>query len=801
MYPTGKTKPADSHAVCDSAEDLAARQTLLIKLSTELACEPRHENMLQKVVEIAHSVLRCGRVWLIVEDHEDDAQHVVKHQAPAGFEERLSPASVVEWVWSKGETRNVPDTRKIEAFKDAEHKHVCAKEAALPLPAKEIISILCMPLKDEKGKVWGVVHAINKRGVSDEPCEFDLADEAMLRFLLSVVVRRLVTYNLTRREKLRSQKKANSLLKLLAGSFKVSKERDITRFISTLLEEAQTVFECERTTLYAVDTFKNELKGYEFTVEGGKTTLTKSRTFKMGASLSTSLKKTSLPIEGLVGMVATSGKGVNVTDAWNDDRFTKQRDLHTRFRTNTLLIAPLKSSQGNVVAVLQCVNKLGGSAFSEDDEMELEKISSVVSDILQKILVKNRLLTLVAEDNEDVEQDLKDMLGEFVVSTDIESFRSRDRLTGERTLSGTPGNLRRPTPLSTLDAANLIEKACTWDFDHWCYFRDTTDKNATHSSFVSGCLDHLTLSDTFSQDQIRQHVRIFRDSYSTNASYHNWDHAFSTFHLAFVLGFRGLLDVVTPMDQLALLLAALGHDVEHPGYNNQFLINKKDLLALRYNDKSVLENHHASITSTILRDLLTTLEASVEIRFRKVVVTTILGTDMAKHQKSIAWLQNIQAKIPEAREACECIDDEASLNLMTAILHCVDLSHPALPWVLHRRLSLQCAEEFFQQYTEEQKLGLPSLPFMGKDPKHVPGLASSQVGFIKFVAEPLWFSLDSATKCGNGLTEALQNMSENHEIWQRITDGQEEPSPESMGRLPSWVSERPEEERLASALA
>jgi hypothetical protein len=36
----------------------------------------------------------------------------------------------------------------------------------------------------------------------------------------------------------------------------------------------------------------------------------------------------------------------------------------------------------------------------------------------------------------------------------------------------------------------------------------------------------------------------------------------------------------------------LVHDFEHPGYSNQFVIRTKHPLAIRYSDRSVLENHH-----------------------------------------------------------------------------------------------------------------------------------------------------------------------------------------------------------------
>ena len=48
------------------------------------------------------------------------------------------------------------------------------------------------------------------------------------------------------------------------------------------------------------------------------------------------------------------------------------------------------------------------------------------------------------------------------------------------------------------------------------------------------------------------------------------------------------------------MIASVAHDIGHPGVNNTFLINSNDELAIRYNDISVLENHHASSLFKIL---------------------------------------------------------------------------------------------------------------------------------------------------------------------------------------------------------
>ena len=48
----------------------------------------------------------------------------------------------------------------------------------------------------------------------------------------------------------------------------------------------------------------------------------------------------------------------------------------------------------------------------------------------------------------------------------------------------------------------------------------------------------------------------------------------------------------TQQELLAAVLAAVVHDVEHTGTTNNFHVQSGSELALLYNDRSVLENHH-----------------------------------------------------------------------------------------------------------------------------------------------------------------------------------------------------------------
>ena len=54
------------------------------------------------------------------------------------------------------------------------------------------------------------------------------------------------------------------------------------------------------------------------------------------------------------------------------------------------------------------------------------------------------------------------------------------------------------------------------------------------------------------------------------------------------------------MDFFSMILSGSIHDFEHPGYNNMYLINTKHEFALRYNDISVLENHHVAASFKLI---------------------------------------------------------------------------------------------------------------------------------------------------------------------------------------------------------
>ena len=72
--------------------------------------------------------------------------------------------------------------------------------------------------------------------------------------------------------------------------------------------------------------------------------------------------------KGLAGAAFTTRKVVNIADAYRDDRFNREIDLKTGYRTRSVLCYPIVNSREDVVAVIQLINKVGGTRFNRGDE-------------------------------------------------------------------------------------------------------------------------------------------------------------------------------------------------------------------------------------------------------------------------------------------------------------------------------------------------------------------------------------------------------------------------------------------------
>ena len=221
--------------------------------------------------------------------------------------------------------------------------------------------------------------------------------------------------------------------------------------------------------------------------------------------------------------------------------------------------------------------------------------------------------------------------------------------------SGSPSTSISCSPRG-LSVADLLIRSCRFDFDA------LTASDDELLALPIAWLSAFGLDLTFRLDMtgLTQFVGTVRARYCANP-YHNWRHAVSVTHVVFLALWRtrAAAEILEPIDRLAALLAALCHDVGHPGVNNAFESATLSARALTYNDTSVLEHHHSAIMFELLSGGEVTargdggeplysilrLPRPEYARFRRISIAAILATDMARHGELVDAARRLQATI------------------------------------------------------------------------------------------------------------------------------------------------------------
>lgn len=191
---------------------------------------------------------------------------------------------------------------------------------------------------------------------------------------------------------------------------------------------------------------------------------------------------------------------------------------------------------------------------------------------------------------------------------------------------------------------------------------------------------------------------------------------------------------------LALMLAALCHDTDHPATNNQYQINTLSPLAIKYHDESVLEQHHIhQAFKIILKKNCNIFEAFPQERFvlvRKIMIAGIMATDMKQHFSILKRFEESWPDFPTTPESL--MEDESSRNLLSGfIIHTCDFSGSAKKFQVASQWARRVSEEFAQQSLMEHKMKVPLSPHMlNLSTKSV--MANQEIGFLTYIVLPNW---------------------------------------------------------------
>ncbi|KAM7294096.1 uncharacterized protein ISCGN_023637 [Ixodes scapularis] len=249
--------------------------------------------------------------------------------------------------------------------------------------------------------------------------------------------------------------------------------------------------------------------------------------------------------------------------------------------------------------------------------------------------------------------------------------------------------------------------------------------------------------------------------YHSNNPYHNSVHAADVTQAmhCFLLESK-IREHMTPVEAMAALIAAVTHDLDHPGVNQPFLIATSNHLAALYKNFSVLENHHWRSAISCLRQsgIFDHLDSSVWDEMEYHIRSLILATDITRQQEFLSRFKRYMEN-----NALDMADKEYRHFILQIALKCADLGNPCRPWDISHRWSLQVCKEFYRQGDFEKRLNIPVTPICDRERTTV---AKIQADFFKFVVSPLFEIWDQFL--GTELSrELLNNLRLNHVQWEK----------------------------------
>jgi adenylate cyclase len=225
-------------------------------------------------------------------------------------------------------------------------------------------TMLAMPIRNAAGETIGVVQVINKRqGV------FTADDQELLTSLLVMLA--LAIENSLLYEKVVSQQHNLESLLDVANSF--STQLDLTSLIQTIMRKACALMRADRATLFLLDRERNELWS------------------KVAQGLQVNEIRFPKTV-GVAGHVATTGKSLNIQDAYKSSLFNPEFDRKTGYHTRTILCMPIRSTNGEVMGVTQLINKQDG-VFTPADEQLLMAFSAQAAIALENATLYDRVLS------------------------------------------------------------------------------------------------------------------------------------------------------------------------------------------------------------------------------------------------------------------------------------------------------------------------------------------------------------------------------------------------------------------------
>uniref|UniRef100_A0A8K9UUY0 Phosphodiesterase n=1 Tax=Oncorhynchus mykiss TaxID=8022 RepID=A0A8K9UUY0_ONCMY len=340
-----------------------------------------------------------------------------------------------------------------------------------------------------------------------------------------------------------------------------------------------------------------------------------------------------------------------------------------------------------------------------------------------------------------------------------------------------PSHLAMPLSLNDIPphVAQTMENEDSWDFDIFnletaCLKRPLTYLGLKIFSRFGVC-EFLSCPEA----TLRSWLQGIEANYHSTNSYHNSSHAADVLHAtAYFLCKERVKQSLEQIDEVAALIAATVHDVDHPGRTNSFLCNAGSELAILYNDTAVLESHHAALAFQITtRDdkcnIFRNMERNEYRTLRQAIIDMVLATEMTKH------FEHVNKFVNSINKPLAGIGDEESVKgILTSpdnrilvkrmLIKCADISNPCRPLELCIEWAGRISEEYFAQTDEEKRQSLPVvMPVFDRNTCSIP---KSQISFIDYFITDMFDAWDAFADLPN----LMQHLDNNFKYWKGLDE-------------------------------
>ncbi|PSN42403.1 hypothetical protein C0J52_25312 [Blattella germanica] len=277
----------------------------------------------------------------------------------------------------------------------------------------------------------------------------------------------------------------------------------------------------------------------------------------------------------------------------------------------------------------------------------------------------------------------------------------------------------------------LLDRVWQWPFNAFTLDTVTGGRSlpvmCVHLFHWYGLLDHFNL------DVVRvwKLFSLIEEGYHSTNPYHNSIHATDvTQAMHCFLQEEKIRTNLTPLEIMSSLIAAVTHDLDHPGVNQPFLIATSNHLAALYENTSVLENHHwRSAIGCLLESNIAEQLGGCRQELEQQISSLILATDITRQQEFLTRFKRyLDQNLLDMRRT------EDRHFILQIALKCADISNPCRPWDVSRKWSQKVCEEFFRQGDYERQLNLPVTSLCDRQTMSIPKI---QAGFFRFVVSPL----------------------------------------------------------------